>query len=387
MTDLDPEYEQLLSDATAAAAADDVDPEILEQLHSRYLDLVRGGNTPTGLPYPSPTDPLAEGADAIRALAEAIDVYTIAWSRITGKPATFPPSPHTHAADDVNWGTFVVARIPHMTSYETDKRVYLGSDPDSPTSGTYAAIADDLANILWITRGGQQKFAVDANGVIVVGRIPVASVDGTVPIGKGGTGGTTAAAARNNLGLGTAATVDTTTSSADSNGKVPAFNAAGQLPCGTPASSGQAANKGYVDGAVAGITADADRVTSAAYSREAGANRYTMWMDGNRWIGRSSSSRRFKSDIRAAQLDVDSFLGIPVQTFHRDVDDDGVLDLGAIAEDVADAGLDDLVTLDDDGQVDGIREHRLSWYLLAACQQLRAEVSELRGRLEALEAR
>ena len=32
------------------------------------------GTTPIlGLPYPDPTDPLAEGADAIKALAEAVD--------------------------------------------------------------------------------------------------------------------------------------------------------------------------------------------------------------------------------------------------------------------------------------------------------------------------
>lgn len=31
------------------------------------------GTTPTGLPYPEPTDPVAQGAAAIKALAEAID--------------------------------------------------------------------------------------------------------------------------------------------------------------------------------------------------------------------------------------------------------------------------------------------------------------------------
>ena len=31
------------------------------------------GTTPNGLPYPDPTDPLTEGADAIRALAESVD--------------------------------------------------------------------------------------------------------------------------------------------------------------------------------------------------------------------------------------------------------------------------------------------------------------------------
>lgn len=41
------------------------------------------GTTAQGLPYPEPTDPVAAGADAIRALAEAIDPKLIAriWRR------------------------------------------------------------------------------------------------------------------------------------------------------------------------------------------------------------------------------------------------------------------------------------------------------------------
>ncbi len=40
-----------------------------------------GGTTPTGgLPYPSPSDPVSGGADAIRALAEALDP---AWTNLT----------------------------------------------------------------------------------------------------------------------------------------------------------------------------------------------------------------------------------------------------------------------------------------------------------------
>src|SRR4029077_2711616 len=31
------------------------------------------GTTPTGLPYPEPTDPVAAGADNIKALAQAVD--------------------------------------------------------------------------------------------------------------------------------------------------------------------------------------------------------------------------------------------------------------------------------------------------------------------------
>lgn len=54
----------------------------IDGAHARYLELVRGGVTPVAaLPYPDPTDPVAEGADAIRALAEAVDDYLpTAWA-------------------------------------------------------------------------------------------------------------------------------------------------------------------------------------------------------------------------------------------------------------------------------------------------------------------
>jgi hypothetical protein len=48
---------------------------IADEMHAAYLDepSLLAGTTGGGLPYPSPVDPVAQGADAIRALAEAID--------------------------------------------------------------------------------------------------------------------------------------------------------------------------------------------------------------------------------------------------------------------------------------------------------------------------
>ena len=46
------------------------------------------GTTATGLPYPEPTDPIAGGADAIRALAEAIDLRQWSENWISIAPAT-----------------------------------------------------------------------------------------------------------------------------------------------------------------------------------------------------------------------------------------------------------------------------------------------------------
>lgn len=75
----DPQYvaiRQSIEDALAADPSADV-TTLVEQLHARYGEIVRGGNTTDGYPYPSPTDPLMEGADAIRSLAEALAARTV----------------------------------------------------------------------------------------------------------------------------------------------------------------------------------------------------------------------------------------------------------------------------------------------------------------------
>lgn len=65
------DYNAQLVQLLQAPAAQHAD--LAEQLHATYLALALGGTTPGGYPYPDPTDPVASGADAIRALAEAAD--------------------------------------------------------------------------------------------------------------------------------------------------------------------------------------------------------------------------------------------------------------------------------------------------------------------------
>lgn len=189
---------------------------------------------------------------------------------------------------------------------------------------------------------------------------------GTLPVNRGGTG-------RTNIGDHTRGDVGNggygLVAVRESDGAL--FRAVGALA------------PGYIGGAA---VADADRVTAAAYGREAGASRYAMWMDGGRYIGRATSTRRHKSDITPHEFDIPALLSIPVVSFIRDVDQDaGTRDIGLIAEDLDGAGLAELVDYGDDGVVDGIRDHRLVYALLATVQRQATELDLLAQRLAALE--
>ena len=94
MTNPDPQYVALMGEIVEAgesgASAETVGA-LLDQMHARYLDLVRGASTGDGYPYPDPTDPLAEGADAIRALAEALSYRTLTEIKTGSITAAQPP--------------------------------------------------------------------------------------------------------------------------------------------------------------------------------------------------------------------------------------------------------------------------------------------------------
>lgn len=97
MTTPDPTYVALMGQLLTASEGGASDAEIstlADELHAQYLGMLRGASTADGYPYPDPTDPLAEGADAIRALAEALAGRTIIEIKTavlaTALPQTYP---------------------------------------------------------------------------------------------------------------------------------------------------------------------------------------------------------------------------------------------------------------------------------------------------------
>jgi len=62
-----------------------------------------------------------------------------------------------------------------------------------------------------------------------------------------------------------------------------------------------------------------------------------------------------------------------------------VQDFGVIAEDIAALGLESLIWRDDQGRPDEVRYDRLVLYLIPVVRQQRAELNDLKARLDALE--
>lgn len=133
-----------------------------------------------------------------------------------------------------------------------------------------------------------------------------------MPIEKGGTGATTAAAARSNIGV-----VLTTTSGSSPGGKVPVYTAGGQLAAASPTSSGHAANKAYVDAEVAASVPSTNRNWEfgrdvivqgniyAAGATPATSNYAVAYINGDGRLSRNASSERYKkfvSEIDPASL-------------------------------------------------------------------------------------
>lgn len=183
-----------------------------------------------------------------------------------------------------------------------------------------------------------------------------------IPITKGGTGGATAAAARSALGVPAEADVNRPPNTSAPS-KIPTYNTASQLTTSAPTLAGHAANKGYVDSAVGGVSFNGGVVTGQIYLPNAFAatSGYTIaYINSDGRISEGASSERFKDDITPVNP---ADLGDIFPQLHSFVmkDDPGKVErLGYIAERLEES--DDLrrfvvyqrtPVMDDDGNVIG----------------------------------
>ena len=118
-----------------------------------------------------------------------------------------------------------------------------------------------------------------------------------------------------------------------------------------------------------------------AYGRNAGSNRFAVYMDDGLEFGRNVSSRRYKEDIESIEVDPKDVLALVPRTYHRKTDAPDIREFGLIAEEVHET-LPEIVTFfpDEAGvpQIDGVNYELLSVALLAV-------VKDQQKRIEALE--
>ncbi|AIM64197.1 hypothetical protein WS105_0607 [Weissella ceti] len=112
-----------------------------------------------------------------------------------------------------------------------------------------------------------------------------------------------------------------------------------------------------------------------------GANVYVA-SDGA--LVRSTSARKYKTNIKhdVPIVDSEKLLDVPLSTWDdiAELKTTGKSDryFGMIAEDLADVGLDYLVTHGDDGQIEGIEYARVALLLVPLVKQLQQEINELK---------
>lgn len=203
------------------------------------------------------------------------------------------------------------------------------------------------------------------------------------PVNRGGTGASTASAARSNLGVPnfpiTSASVVTYTDpnlGAAADG-IPRYNTTGKLATNDPTAPLHAANRQWVEAQVAAIPSSdkADGPTSAAYNRNAtGSGFFAVWMNSALQFMRNTSSRKYKKNIRDWS---GSALALRTVIFDRRGKDARTDEVGFIAEEVLKTLPEAVVYFN--GKVDGIDDRVILAALVSDVQRLAAEVRELRG--------
>jgi hypothetical protein len=116
------------------------------------------------------------------------------------------------------------------------------------------------------------------------------------------------------------------------------------------------------------------------------ANCHISSGESNRFY-RSTSALKYKQDIRDLEsIDISKFR--PVRFKSKCENDDPTKDhFGFIADEIADAGIEELVIRGADGEVDGFQYDRLTVVLMKAIQEQQALIQSLTARIAALEAK
>jgi hypothetical protein len=205
------------------------------------------------------------------------------------------------------------------------------------------------------------------------------------PVAKGGTGATTAAAAR--TALGAAATSHTHTAAQ-------VTTASGITVQASLQEAHDIANDALIRGQSGLELAqrlDAGGFGNPVWDRQVTSNYRVGYIAryGNNDIrlGHTVSSERFKENIAEYEITDEQLAALQLVSFQwrEEVDPSRHFEVGLIAERVAEAGLEFAVYRGEDGQVEGLAYERLWLALLPVVQRQQVALDLLAQRLDALE--
>lgn len=195
---------------------------------------------------------------------------------------------------------------------------------------------------------------------------------GSVPVANGGTGATTAAAARNNLAITAANTKSgpTGASTVQADLDYLSANKASTSDLGAKASQ---ADLNFVQ---------AGSMTPDVYNRALGGARRALWVQDNGLIGYAASTERYKKNIRAFEVTDEQIALLTVVSYQYRVPlaVDGRTEVGLIAERLVEAGLDWAVFFNEKGIPEGINYEMVGVALLPVVQRLLTRVAALEAR-------
>jgi hypothetical protein len=249
-------------------------------------------------------------------------------------------------------------------------------------TGTEGAAA--LAAGLDVMDGGE-RWAADGPAAINKTRDMIANR--VQPIAKGGTGATSAAAARSALGAASANHTHTASQVTTASGITV------QASLQEAHDIANLADENAGTGIMLARTAMDGGFFNPVWDRQVTANyraAYISRYDNNDIrLGHTVSSERFKENIAPHDITDEQLAALQLVSFQwrEEVDPSRHFEVGLIAERVAEAGIDFAVYRGEDGQVEGLAYERLWLALLPVVQRQQVALDLLAQRLDALAQR